>query len=279
MGSGHSYTHATTRSAAAQGASDGASDAPGSRSSHRIRASSSAEVTRRYAFASATETGTVLGGSSLAVATDARDRDLYLRTKRHLASRTWAYVQDYADAKTEAVSIAFTQSDSESDNVSAAVAFNVVLLDAEASLGNGTTVAGSVTVEAGTTAGQMNEFKAMAVSGAGSKQSSTGGDTTGGTDAEGTGGIGSGTGGGTGGSTGGGTGGDSSSLGIAGAVAFTIYGSPATNDPNTVSATIADGATVTASSGDVTVTARQDVGMQNVAGGAARPTERPEAGS
>ncbi|HSK56085.1 MAG TPA: GrpB family protein [Jiangellales bacterium] len=31
------------------------------------------------------------------------DRDLYLRTKRDLASRTWAYVQDYADAKSEVV--------------------------------------------------------------------------------------------------------------------------------------------------------------------------------
>jgi GrpB-like predicted nucleotidyltransferase (UPF0157 family) len=34
---------------------------------------------------------------------DAGDRDLYLRTKRDLASRTWAYVQDYADAKSDVV--------------------------------------------------------------------------------------------------------------------------------------------------------------------------------
>jgi GrpB-like predicted nucleotidyltransferase (UPF0157 family)/uncharacterized glyoxalase superfamily protein PhnB len=34
---------------------------------------------------------------------DARDRDLYLQTKRDLASRTWAYVQDYADAKSAVV--------------------------------------------------------------------------------------------------------------------------------------------------------------------------------
>jgi len=34
---------------------------------------------------------------------DIRDRDLYLRTKRDLASRTWAYVQDYADAKSDVV--------------------------------------------------------------------------------------------------------------------------------------------------------------------------------
>jgi hypothetical protein len=155
------------------------------------------------------------------------------------------------DAKAEAISLAFTQSESESDNVSAAVAFNVALLDANAYLGNGDTVAGSVIVEAGTSAGQMNEFKALALSGAGSKQSSTGGDTSGGNDG------------------GGGTGGDSSSLGIAGAVAFTVYGSPATDDPNTVSAVIADGADVIASTGDIAVTARQDVGMQNLAGGAA----------
>ncbi|MDO9176540.1 MAG: hypothetical protein Q7V62_17170, partial [Actinomycetota bacterium] len=163
------------------------------------------------------------------------------------------------DAQAEAVSLAFTQSESESNNVSAAVAFNVALLDASAYLGNGTTNAGSVAVEAGTTAGQMNEFKALALSGAGSQQSSKGGGTSGGTDA-----------GNTGNTNGGqGTGGDKSSLGIAGAVAFTVYGSPATDDPNTVKATIADGADVTASTGDVAVTARQDIGMQNIAGGAA----------
>ncbi len=31
------------------------------------------------------------------------DRDLYLRTKRELTARTWAFVQDYADAKSEVV--------------------------------------------------------------------------------------------------------------------------------------------------------------------------------
>ena len=31
------------------------------------------------------------------------DRDLYERSKRELASRTWAFVQNYADAKTEVV--------------------------------------------------------------------------------------------------------------------------------------------------------------------------------
>ena len=31
------------------------------------------------------------------------DRDLYERTKRQLARRTWRYVQNYADAKTAVV--------------------------------------------------------------------------------------------------------------------------------------------------------------------------------
>jgi GrpB-like predicted nucleotidyltransferase (UPF0157 family) len=31
------------------------------------------------------------------------DRDLYERTKRELAARRWAYVQDYADAKSAVV--------------------------------------------------------------------------------------------------------------------------------------------------------------------------------
>ena len=34
---------------------------------------------------------------------DARDRDLYLRTKQELASQRWEYVQDYADAKSTVV--------------------------------------------------------------------------------------------------------------------------------------------------------------------------------
>lgn len=34
---------------------------------------------------------------------DARDRELYSRTKHELAARTWQYVQEYADAKTEVV--------------------------------------------------------------------------------------------------------------------------------------------------------------------------------
>jgi GrpB-like predicted nucleotidyltransferase (UPF0157 family) len=34
---------------------------------------------------------------------DDADRELYERTKRELAAREWAYVQDYADAKTEVV--------------------------------------------------------------------------------------------------------------------------------------------------------------------------------
>ena len=35
--------------------------------------------------------------------TDARDRELYERTKRQLAARTWRHVQNYADAKTAVV--------------------------------------------------------------------------------------------------------------------------------------------------------------------------------
>jgi GrpB-like predicted nucleotidyltransferase (UPF0157 family) len=31
------------------------------------------------------------------------DRELYERTKRELAKRTWKYVQDYADSKTSVV--------------------------------------------------------------------------------------------------------------------------------------------------------------------------------
>ncbi|TIV93735.1 MAG: hypothetical protein E5V85_25575, partial [Mesorhizobium sp.] len=84
-----------------------------------------------------------------------------------------------ADAQAEAVSIAFTKGSSSSNNVSAAVAFNVALMDTTARLGNGTTTAGSVTVEAGTSAGEVNAFKALALSGAGSQQSSTGGATQG----------------------------------------------------------------------------------------------------
>ena len=34
---------------------------------------------------------------------NAADRDLYVRTKRELASRPWTYMQQYADAKTEIV--------------------------------------------------------------------------------------------------------------------------------------------------------------------------------
>ena len=35
--------------------------------------------------------------------TNEADRELYERTKRELATRQWAYVQDYADAKTDVV--------------------------------------------------------------------------------------------------------------------------------------------------------------------------------
>jgi GrpB-like predicted nucleotidyltransferase (UPF0157 family) len=35
--------------------------------------------------------------------TNPADRDLYERTKRDLARRTWTYTQDYADAKSDLV--------------------------------------------------------------------------------------------------------------------------------------------------------------------------------
>jgi GrpB-like predicted nucleotidyltransferase (UPF0157 family) len=34
---------------------------------------------------------------------DAQERELYARTKRELAAKTWTYVQRYADAKSEVV--------------------------------------------------------------------------------------------------------------------------------------------------------------------------------
>jgi GrpB-like predicted nucleotidyltransferase (UPF0157 family) len=40
---------------------------------------------------------------------DARDRGLYLNTKQELASRTWDFVQDYADAKSEVVTDILTR--------------------------------------------------------------------------------------------------------------------------------------------------------------------------
>ncbi len=40
---------------------------------------------------------------------DARDRELYLRTKRELATQTWEYVQDYADAKAAVVADILTR--------------------------------------------------------------------------------------------------------------------------------------------------------------------------
>ena len=38
------------------------------------------------------------------------DRDLYERTKRDLAQRTWTYTQDYADAKSDVVEDIIAQS-------------------------------------------------------------------------------------------------------------------------------------------------------------------------
>ena len=41
--------------------------------------------------------------------TNAADRDLYERTKRHLAERAWTSVQDYADAKTAVIGAIMTR--------------------------------------------------------------------------------------------------------------------------------------------------------------------------
>ncbi len=43
------------------------------------------------------------------IRSDPADRELYARTKRELASRTWAYVQDYADAKSDVVAAIMTR--------------------------------------------------------------------------------------------------------------------------------------------------------------------------
>jgi GrpB-like predicted nucleotidyltransferase (UPF0157 family) len=44
---------------------------------------------------------------------DAADRELYERTKRELAARRWAYVQQYADAKSEVVEAILLRSQAE----------------------------------------------------------------------------------------------------------------------------------------------------------------------
>ena len=45
---------------------------------------------------------------------DGRDRDLYLNTKQELASRTWEFVQDYADAKSAVVADILTRASAHS---------------------------------------------------------------------------------------------------------------------------------------------------------------------
>ncbi|MFC1895392.1 LEPR-XLL domain-containing protein, partial [Thermodesulfobacteriota bacterium] len=143
-----------------------------------------------------------------------------------------------ADADTQATGIAF--SGDASTAVGAAVAINVGLLDATATLGDGTTTAGSVSVEAGSTIDESNDFKVMAIAGGGSTQKSEG----------------EGDGGGEGGGE------SSSNTAVAGAAGVNVIVA------NT-SADIADGSTVTTLTDNVDVTARQDIRVQNVAGGAA----------
>jgi len=130
-----------------------------------------------------------------------------------------------ADADTQATGIAFS-GDAETA-VGAAVAINVGLVDATATLGDGTTTAGSVAIESGTTTDETNDFKVMAVAGGGSTQK-----------------------------------GENDNTAVAGAASVNVIVA------NT-SAGIADSADVTTLTGDVDVMARQDIRVQNVAGGAA----------
>jgi hypothetical protein len=131
-----------------------------------------------------------------------------------------------ASADTQATGLAFA-GDAETA-VGAAVAINVGLVDTTAALGDGTTTAGSVLIEAGSTTDQSNDFKVAAIAGGGSTQKDDESDTT----------------------------------AVAGAAGVNVI------VVNT-SAGIADGADVITLTGDVDVTARQDIRVQNVAGGAA----------
>ncbi|WP_370312902.1 LEPR-XLL domain-containing protein [Sagittula sp.] len=142
-----------------------------------------------------------------------------------------------ADASSIATGLALNTSDGQT-GVGAAVAVNVAVLKAQATVAAGTISTGSLTVEAGTSDGETNEMQTVALAGAGVKQKSNQQQNQGG--------------GGT--NTNGG-------LAIAGAAGVNYYESD-------TDASIADGATVTAGSGDVDMTARQSVGVQNIAGGA-----------
>jgi GrpB-like predicted nucleotidyltransferase (UPF0157 family) len=69
---------------------------------HRVFKGSDTEVNLHVFSAGCEEIGRMLAFRDHLRASEA-DRELYERTKRELASREWAFVQDYADAKTEVV--------------------------------------------------------------------------------------------------------------------------------------------------------------------------------
>ena len=130
-----------------------------------------------------------------------------------------------ADAETQAIGLAFA--DDAKTTVGAAVAINVADLETTASVGDGTITTGSLSVEAGTPAGESSDFKVLAIAGSGSTQK-----------------------------------GENENTAVAGAVGVNVVVSDTT-------ASIADDATVSATAGNVDVLARQDVGIQNIAGGGA----------
>jgi hypothetical protein len=135
-----------------------------------------------------------------------------------------------ADANTQAIGLANTK-DKNATVVGAAVAINVAQLGAMALVGNATIASGSLKVQAGTPDDKKNELKALALAGGGSTQRGEGDNTA-----------------------------------VAGAAAVNVY---LTDDAHRTEASIADGAAVTTSSGDVELLARQDVGVQTIAGGGA----------
>ena len=142
------------------------------------------------------------------------------------------------DASTLATGLALN-TDNGDTGVSAAVAVNVAVLSAQATIGMATITTGSLSVEAGTSDGESNEIQAIALAGAGVKQKTNQQQNQGG--------------GGTN-SNGG--------LAIAGAAGVNVYSSD-------TDATIADGASITAETGNVDMAGRQSLSLQNIAGGGA----------
>ncbi|MGD8330585.1 MAG: hypothetical protein PVJ49_14220, partial [Acidobacteriota bacterium] len=135
-----------------------------------------------------------------------------------------------ADANTQAIALSMTK-DKNATTVGAAVAINVAQLAAMALVGEASITAGSLKVQAGNSTDKKNELKALALAGGGSTQRGEGDNTA-----------------------------------VAGAAAVNVY---LTDASHRVEASIADNATVTSSSGNVDLLARQDVGVQTIAGGGA----------